>query len=122
MSNSSGFGAGNWFSPAQNLEVLQRAHGEGMRAKRDYAMLAMLFGSWFSPILNWLVYSGCDLMCQGHWAVISPIGKGGHIRTVSIPEWVKLVFYQRTRAAGVREGRIFRLSRGRKGSGQGHCR
>src|SRR6266581_2919135 len=26
---------------------------------------------------------------QGHWAVVDLIGKGGHIRTVPIPNWVK---------------------------------
>ena len=28
-------------------------------------------------------------MCQGHWAVVDLIGKGGHILTVPIPAWVK---------------------------------
>jgi hypothetical protein len=36
------------------------------------------------------------------------IGKGGHIRTVPIPEWIKSAVDQWTRAAGVTEGRIFR--------------
>ncbi len=47
-------------------------------------------------------------MRQGHWAVVDLIGKGGHIRTVPIPEWVKAALDQWTRAAGVREGKIFR--------------
>ena len=47
-------------------------------------------------------------MRQGHWAVVDLIGKGGHIRTVPIPEWVKAALDQWTRAASVREGRIFR--------------
>jgi hypothetical protein len=38
-----GFPAGNWLSVAQSSEVLQHACGGAMRAKRDYAMLAMLF-------------------------------------------------------------------------------
>ena len=45
---------------------------------------------------------------QGHWAVVDLIGKDGHIRTVPIPEWVKAALDQWTRAAGVREGWIFR--------------
>ena len=45
---------------------------------------------------------------QSHWAVVDRIGKGGHVRTVPIPEWVKAALDQWTRAAGVREGRIFR--------------
>jgi len=47
-------------------------------------------------------------MRQGHWAVVDLIGKGGHIRTVPIPNWVKAALDQWTRAAGVSEGRIFR--------------
>jgi site-specific recombinase XerC len=42
-----GFRSGNWLSVAQSSEVLKQASGEGMRAKRDYAMLAMLFGCGF---------------------------------------------------------------------------
>jgi site-specific recombinase XerD len=47
-------------------------------------------------------------MRQGHWVVVDLIRKGGHIRTVPIPEWVKAALDQWTVAAGVREGRIFR--------------
>ena len=79
-----------------------------MRAKRDYAMLAMLFGCGFRR--SELV--GLELdeiqMRQGHWAVVDLIGKGGHIRTVPIPEWVKAALDQWIVAAGVTEGRIFR--------------
>jgi len=79
-----------------------------MRAKRDYAMLAMLFGCGFRR--SELV--GLELddiqMRQGHWAVVDLIGKGGHIRTVPIPNWVKAALDQWTQAAGVCEGKIFR--------------
>lgn len=44
-------------------------------------------------------------MRQGHWAVVDLIGKGGHIRTVPIPNWVKAALDQWIRAAGVTEGR-----------------
>ena len=79
-----------------------------MRAKRDYAMLAMLFGCGFRR--SELV--GLELddiqMRQGHWAVVDLIGKGGHIRTVPIPNWVKAALDQWVRAANVTEGKIFR--------------
>jgi site-specific recombinase XerD len=103
-----GFRSGNWLSAEQSSEVLQRAHGDSMRAKRDYAMLAMLFGCG----LRRSELVGLELdeveMRQGHWAVVDLIGKGGHIRTVPIPLWVKAALDQWTAAAGVREGRIFR--------------
>ncbi len=103
-----GFRSGNWLSTEQSSEVLKHAYGDSMRAKRDYAMLAMLFGCGFRR--SELV--GLDFddiqMRQGHWAVVDLIGKGGHIRTVPIPNWVKAALDQWTRAAGVCEGKIFR--------------
>jgi site-specific recombinase XerC len=77
-----GFRSGNWLSAEQSSEVLKCAYGDSMRAKRDYAMLALLLGCGFR--------------------------EGGHIRTVPIPEWVKSALDQWTRAAGITEGRIFR--------------
>jgi integrase len=77
-----GFRSGNWLSAQQSSEVLKHAGGDSMRAKRDYAMLAMLLGCGFRR--SELV--GLELdeiqMRQGHWAVVDLIGKGGHIRTV----------------------------------------
>ena len=103
-----GFRSGNWLSAEQSSEVLKHACGDSMRAKRDYAMLAMLIGCGFRR--SELV--GLDLdeiqMRQGHWAVVDLIGKGGHIRTVPIPRWAKAALDQWTVAAGVVEGRIFR--------------
>src|SRR6266542_3681374 len=92
----------------QSSEVLQHACGDSMRAKRDYAMLAMLFGCGFRR--SELV--GLELddiqMRQGHWAVVDLIGKGGHIPTVPIPGWVKLALDQWMLAARITEGKIFR--------------
>ena len=103
-----GFRSGDWLSAAQSSEVLQHASGDGMRAKRDYAMLAMLFGCGFRR--SELV--GLELneiqMRQEHWAVVDLIGKGGHIRTVPIPGWVKSALDQWMLAARITEGKIFR--------------
>jgi site-specific recombinase XerD len=103
-----GFRSSNWLSAEQSSEVLNHACGDSMRAKRDCAMLSMLFGCGFRR--SELV--GLELdeiqMRHGHWAVVDLIGKGGHIRTVPISEWVKVALDQWTRAAGVTEGRIFR--------------
>jgi site-specific recombinase XerD len=103
-----GFRSGNWLSVEQSSEVLKHACGSTMRAKRDYAMLAMLFGCGFRR--SELVGLEVDeiQMRQGHWAVVDLIGKGGHIRTVPIPAWVKTALDQWIRAARVTEGRIFR--------------
>jgi len=108
-----GFRSGNWLSAEQSSEVLKHSCGDSMRAKRDYAMLAMLFGCGFrrSELVG-LEWDDIQ-MRQGHWAVVDLIGKGGHIRTVPVPNWVKAALDQWTRAAGVCEGKIFRAVAGR---------
>ena len=115
-----GFRSGNWLSPEQSSEVLSHAGGDSMRAKRDYAMLAMLFGCGFRR--SELVGLEIDEIQkrQGHWAVVDLIGKGGHIRTVPIPEWVKAALDQWTASARVVEGRIFRAV-ARTGKVWGKC-
>lgn len=45
---------------------------------------------------------------QGHWAIVDLIGKGGHIRTVPIPQWAKQALDEWIAAAGVTRGKIFR--------------
>lgn len=115
-----GFRSGNWLSSEESSEVLKCARGNGMRAKRDYAMLALLLGCGFRR--SELV--GLELdeiqMRQGHWAVVDLIGKGGHIRTVPIPQWVKSAVDQWVVAARVTEGRIFRaVARAGKVWGEG---
>src|SRR5271169_1751380 len=108
-----GFRSGNWLSVEQSSAVLQHSCGDSMRAKRDYAMLTMLFGCGFrrSELVG-LEFDEIQ-MRQGHWAVVDLIGKGGHIRTVPIPNWVKAALDQWTLAAGVYEGKIFRAVAGR---------
>jgi integrase len=77
-------------------------------AKRDYAMLAMLFGCG----LRRSELVGLDLddvqTRQGHWAIVDLIGKGGRIRTVPIPHWAKQALDEWISAAGVTGGKIFR--------------
>lgn len=103
-----GFRAGNWLSSEQSSDVLKHACGSTLRSKRDYAMLALLFGCGFrrSELVGLEVNE--IQMRQGHWVVVDLIGKGGHIRTVPIPAWAKTALDQWIRAARVTEGRIFR--------------
>jgi len=45
---------------------------------------------------------------QGHWAIVDLVGKGGHIRTVPMPVWVKSAVDRWMAAAAVTDGRVFR--------------
>jgi site-specific recombinase XerD len=56
------FRSGNWLSTEQGSEVLKHACGESLRAKRDYAMLTMLFGCVF-PDRNSSAWSWTTSRC-----------------------------------------------------------
>ena len=59
---------------------------------------------------------------EGHWAIVDLIGKGGRIRTVPIPQWVKQALDLWISAAGITGGRVFRaLSKSGKVWGTGIC-
>jgi integrase len=45
---------------------------------------------------------------EEHWVIADLIGKGGHIRTVPIPVWVKAALDAWTEASGISEGTVFR--------------
>jgi integrase len=103
-----GFRVGNWLSADECTAVLRHAFGTTLRAKRDYAMRAVLFGCG----LRRSELVGLDVkdiqVRQGHWAIVDLNGKAGHIRNVPIPNWVKTALDEWTASTGITEGRIFR--------------
>ena len=112
--------SGNWLTQDQSSAVLRRARGGSLRAKRDLAMLAMLFGCG----LRRAELAGLEIddiqTRQGHWAIVDLIGKGGHIRTVPIPQWAKQALDEWVSATGITRGKIFRaVARGGKVWGSG---
>jgi site-specific recombinase XerC len=103
-----GYRSGNWLSLDESAAVLNHAYGNGLRAKRDYAMLAMLLGCGLrrSELVGLEMHEVQTR--QGHWAVVDLIGKGGRIRTVPIPHWAKQALDLWTMAAAITDGKIFR--------------
>ena len=45
---------------------------------------------------------------EEHWVIADMVGKGGHVRTVPVPAWVKAAVSNWVIAAGVNTGPIFR--------------
>ena len=45
---------------------------------------------------------------EDHWAIVDLIGKGGHVRTVPVPEWVKTAIDSWLASAEIKGGRLFR--------------
>jgi hypothetical protein len=44
---------------------------------------------------------------EEHWAIVDLMGKGGHVRTVPVPDWVKSELGVWLAAAGIDRGRFF---------------
>src|SRR5713226_3254942 len=45
---------------------------------------------------------------EEHWVIADLVGKGGHVRTVPVPAWVKDAVDAWVLAAGITRGRVFR--------------
>jgi integrase len=79
-----------------------------LRELRDHAMVALLLGCGLrrGEALGLALES--IQQREEHWVIADLVGKGGHIRTVPIPTWVKTAIDAWTRAAGLTHGRVFR--------------
>ena len=100
--------SGNWLNLEQCQLLLKRSDGESPRSNRDLAMIAILLGCGLRRAeLASLRIEDVQIR-QGHWAIVDLVGKGGHVRTVPMPNWVKRAVDKWTVAAQVTDGRIFR--------------
>jgi site-specific recombinase XerD len=79
-----------------------------IRGTRDYAVLAILLGCGLRR--SELVHLTVEDLQQreGHWAIVDLIGKGNHMRTVPVPDWVKSAIDRWTAGANIRTGKLFR--------------
>jgi site-specific recombinase XerC len=103
-----GFRIGNWLTSDQAKLFLQKADGEDLRSLRDLAMMAVLLGCGLRRAeLSSLKVEDMQIR-QGHWTIVDLIGKGGHVRTVPMPIWVKEAVDHWMVAAKIDGGRLFR--------------
>jgi site-specific recombinase XerD len=110
---------GNWLSAEQVKNLLRSPNLDTMKGKRDRAIIAVLAGCGLrrseAAQLNVTDIQKRD----DRWVIVDLYGKGGHIRTVPVPDWVKGAIEYWSTAAHVTEGRIFRCV-SKTGSVWGH--
>jgi site-specific recombinase XerC len=100
-----GLRSGNWLSLEQCQTLLEKSDGGSLRNSRDLAMIAILLGCGLRRAeLASLRIEDVQIR-QGHWAIVDLVGKGGHVRTVAMPIWVKRTVDKWTVAAQVTDGR-----------------
>jgi site-specific recombinase XerD len=79
---------GNWLTVEQGATLWQAPDKQRLKGKRDRALLALLLAC--SLRRHEVAELTIDQLQQreGHWAIVDLSGKGGHVRTVPVPDWV----------------------------------
>jgi integrase len=99
---------GNWLTAEQGKRLLAVLDGTGLRGKRDYAMVAILLGCGLRRAEAAALSVESLQQREDHWVIADLVGKGGHVRTVPVPSWVKAAVDNWLTAAGVTSGPLFR--------------
>jgi site-specific recombinase XerD len=99
---------GNWLTIDQGLTLLHAFDRATVRGLRDHAMVAILIGCGLRRAELATVTVGDLQRREEHWVFADLIGKGGHVRTVPVPDWVGSAIQAWVAAAGVTAGPLFR--------------
>jgi site-specific recombinase XerD len=116
-----GIRLGNWLMAEQGNALWQAPDRQRLKGKRDRALLALLLACGLRR--HEAVALTLDHLQQReeHWAIVDLVGKGGHIRTVPVPDWVRTELGDWLAAAAIDRGRLFRRGQqSRKGMGRWH--
>jgi integrase len=97
---------GNWLTREQARELLGVPDRSTLKGKRDYVIIALLVGC----ALRRRELATLDIediqLRERRWVIIDLSGKGGRIRMVAVPIWVKQGIEAWTEAAKIDKGRL----------------
>jgi len=99
---------GNWLTATQARALWQVPDPGTLKGKRDRALLGILLGCGLRRREAAELEFAHIQRREDHWAIVDLVGKGRHIRTVPVPDWVKTAIDSWCEAAGVSGGRVFR--------------
>jgi site-specific recombinase XerD len=99
---------GNWLSATDARALWQSPDAETLKGKRDRAIIAVLLGCGLRRReLADLSFDHLQRR-EDRWAIVDLVGKGGHVRTVPVPYWVKQFLDDWFTAAQISTGKLFR--------------
>ena len=99
---------GNWLTAEQGATLWKAPDITRLKGKRDRALLSLLLACGLRR--REVAELTIDHLQQreGHWAIVDLSGKGGHVRTVPVPDWVYRELRVWFEAAGIKTGKVFR--------------
>ena len=99
---------GNWLTRDQAKELLTVPDRSTLKGKRDYVILSLLVGCALRRQELASLDVGGIQMREGRWVLADLRGKGGRVRTVAVPLWVKQGINAWMIAAKIEDGRLLR--------------
>jgi integrase len=103
-----GMPVGNWLSAQHGKRLLRAADVGSLRGKRDFATLAILLGCGLRRAELTTLRAEEIQQREEHWVIADLVGKGGGIRTVPVPEWVKAAIDSWMEGSGIADGVLLR--------------
>src|SRR5579862_9449315 len=103
-----GVRTGNWLSARQAQALLNAPDATTLRGLRDRAILAVLLGCGLRRSEVAALTFGHIQQRDGRWCIVDLVGKHGRVRTMPMPNWVKVAIDAWTTPAGVTDGYVFR--------------
>jgi len=98
---------GNWLTVEEARRFWQAPDPATLKGKRDRPILAVLLGCGLRRReLADLEFTHLQQR-EEHWAIVDLVGKGGHIRTVPVPDWAKATIDLWIAATEISAGRLF---------------
>jgi site-specific recombinase XerD len=99
---------GNCLTADEARRFWQAPSPDTLKGRRDRAFLAILLGCGLRR-REFADLEFAHLQRRDeHWAIVDLVGKGGHIRTVPLPDWVKVAIDRWVVSADLSAGRLFR--------------
>ena len=99
---------GNWLTAEEGRRMIGAFGASALKQRRNRAMIAVLIGCGLRRAEAAALKFEDVQLREEHWVIADLNGKGGHIRTVPMPNWVKTAIDEWAIVAGTNSGPLFR--------------
>ena len=99
---------GNWLTAEEGRRLVNTFNISSPKQRRNRALIALLIGCGLRRAEAAVLKLEDIQLREGHWVIADLHGKGGHIRTVPVPDWVKKAIDEWAAPAGISAGPLFR--------------